>query len=143
MNSSLTATTYESSSATLNDTLASVKVYDASYDVSKNISLQEIDQNQPSNSRVKTTATIFILTVGLLVCLVTLLQYPIGVLTGGKENETSTGTHTKLFEPDSKQYKSNQEMFDELGRYIIEDYDSLPPFSDFLPVSVLDAFTMI
>lgn len=139
MNSSLTATTYESSSATLNDAPTSVKVYDTNYDVSKNNSLQEIDQDNPSNSRIKTSATVCVLIIGLLVCLLTLLQYPIGVLTRSKENGTKTGARGKLFEPESKQLKSNKEMFDELGRYIIEDYDTLPPFSDFLPVSMIEA----
>ena len=28
-----------------------------------------------------------------------------------------------------------EDLFDEAGRYIIEDYDAIPAFSDFLPVS--------
>jgi len=35
-----------------------------------------------------------------------------------------------------KKYKNeNVVLFDEFGRYIIEDYDANPPFSDILPVS--------
>ena len=34
-----------------------------------------------------------------------------------------------------KQQQHNDVKFDEFGRYIVEDYDANPPFSDILPVS--------
>ncbi len=34
-----------------------------------------------------------------------------------------------------KQHHNGDVLFDEFGRYIIEDYDANPPFSDILPVS--------
>ncbi len=34
-----------------------------------------------------------------------------------------------------KKKHNDSVLFDEFGRYIIEDYDANPPFSDILPVS--------
>jgi hypothetical protein len=66
------------------------------------------------------------------------LMSTIRVLNHPGKNDTSTSPEvrnrgTEL--PTGPKHKSDEEMFDEFGRYIIEDYDALPPFSDFLPVS--------
>jgi hypothetical protein len=56
---------------------------------------------------------------------------------------TSTRTNVPII-PDNNVYGSSSDnappysseparLFDELGRYIVEDYDTKPPFSDFLP----------
>lgn len=136
VNSSLTATTYESSCTTLND--GPINVQDDSIEVPKSTSEQEVDdvpsKKPPLFSRIKTVATISILVVGLLICLLTLISYPIHIFEHLGGNETNVPS--KLFQPGSKMATtSNKDMFDELGRYSIEDYDALPPFSDFLPVS--------
>jgi hypothetical protein len=79
--------------------------------------------------------TLFILLVGLLICFLTVVQYPIGLLKKKDGNETTIPS--KLFEPSVNQPTTNENLFDELGRYIIQDYDALSPFSDFLPASIV------
>jgi Flp pilus assembly protein TadG len=135
--SSLTATTYDSSSATLNDGQAAINVFDDNIDVSKNVTQEENESSSkdlPLRSKIKTTITLSMLTVGLLICFLTLVSYPVDLFKHVAKNETNIPS--KLFESGSKETVSNKDMFDELGRYIIQDYDALPPFSDFLPVSL-------
>ena len=60
------------------------------------------------------------------------------MLNNPDKNDTgiSPEMHNRGIElPTGPKQKSEEELFDEFGRYIIEDYDALPPFSDFLPVS--------
>jgi hypothetical protein len=54
-----------------------------------------------------------------------------GGSTIGDHGEEEGGSKAK-----KKKYKNEDVvLFDEFGRYIIEDYDANPPFSDILPVS--------
>jgi hypothetical protein len=84
--------------------------------------------------KIKTILTLSILTVSLLICLLTLVSCPINIFNHTGKNKTHISS--ELFESDSKEVVSNEDMFDEFGRYIIDDYDTLPPLSDFLPVSL-------
>ena len=52
-----------------------------------------------------------------------------GGSTIGDHGEEEGGSKAK------KKKKNEDVLFDEFGRYIIEDYDANPPFSDILPVS--------
>ena len=48
---------------------------------------------------------------------------------------TSTGADGAGGKAKKKHHHNGDVLFDEFGRYIIEDYDANPPFSDILPVS--------
>ena len=139
VDSSLTATTYESSSTTLhNDEIGNLVTK-----IGNNASQHEAEPDavladsvtSSRKQKIKATITLCILVVGLTLCLLTLVQYPINVLralTGEETKETDSNTNNNNVP--SWQSNHNRELFDEIGRYIIHDYDALPPFSDFLPV---------
>lgn len=145
VDSSLTATTYESSSTTLhNDEMGNLVTK-----ISNNASQHEAEPDailadsvtSSRKQKIKATITLCILVVGLTLCLLTLVQYPINVLRAltGKEtnaslNHQETDSNTNDNNVPSWQSNHDRELFDEIGRYIIHDYDALPPFSDFLPV---------
>ena len=57
---------------------------------------------------------------------------------GGSEGNNISESKEKQKNRRAKAKKS----FDELGRYIIEDYDALPTFSSFLPVSFSGLFSV-
>lgn len=106
------------------------------------------------SSRIKTSTTLVILLLGLFLAICTLVQYfvmgpnsfdlppdldsngndgTIGEDGGVKNNGAISGGGGR----GKRGKKTHNEgvLFDEFGRYIIEDYDANPPFSDILPVS--------
>lgn len=128
---------------------------------------QRPQQQQPQSnishslgSRIKMNTTLGLLIVGLLLCIATLTRY---VLIG--PSSSSPVHHTRVVGNTSNRGGENDdsvrgdeynvrgklkdrramadELFDELGRYIIEDYDARPTFSNFLPVSLLFMFVCI
>ena len=128
---------------------------------------QRPQQQQPQSnishslgSRIKMNTTLGLLIVGLLLCIATLTRY---VLIG--PSSSSPVHHTRVVGNTSNRGGENDdsvrgdeynvrgklkdrramadELFDELGRYIIEDYDARPTFSNFLPVSLLCMFVCI
>lgn len=144
VNSSLTSTTYESSLAIINDSSLSSDALSRNADVSKPHSLEEVvvvPSKMPSfHVKIKITLTLFILLVGLVLCFLSLLHCATSPFSTSERSKNNISAHNKLFDPGTKEPKTNEEFFDELGRYIIEDYDALPPFSDFLPVSMHDMY---
>ena len=53
----------------------------------------------------------------------------------GDDGTSWTGGGGAGGEKAHKKHTNEGVLFDEFGRYIIEDYDANPPFSDILPVS--------
>ena len=104
------------------------------------------------SSRIKTSSTLIILVLGLFLAISTLFQYFVmgpdsfnlppdldsnnsdGGSTIG-EGVGAEGGRSSSSKAKRKQQQHNDVKFDEFGRYIVEDYDANPPFSDILPVS--------
>ena len=91
------------------------------------------------------SSTLVILVLGLILAVATLVRYAVSPPRNGSgsgiANENQQGGETvandgndSIEEQRSRRAKAD-ELFDELGRYIIEDYDALSTFSSFLPVS--------
>lgn len=143
IDSTITATTFASSSNTLNHVPSANGLDDPCGDSTSRLQ-QEVDhvRKQAIKSKIKTTATLSILLLSLTLCFLTLMQYLMStfrVLHNPGENDTIISSEEMrnrgIDLPTGPKHKSDKELFDEFGRYIIEDYDALPPFSDFLPVS--------
>ncbi|KAL9187019.1 hypothetical protein ACHAXT_010739 [Thalassiosira profunda] len=94
-------------------------------------------------SRIKMSSTLVILVLGLILAVATLVEYAVRPPRNGSDsgiaNENQQGGETvandgndSIEELRSRMAKAD-ELFDELGRYIIKDYDALPTFSSFLP----------
>lgn len=102
-------------------------------------------------SRIATSSTVVLLILGLILCICTLLQYFVlgspSSLPFGQNGNNSSGNgdnihDDRFFFNDGKKGSSKRKrpndvssLLDGLGRYVIKDYDALPTFSDFLPVS--------
>jgi hypothetical protein len=108
------------------------------------------------SSRIKTSTTLLILTLGLFLAICTLFQYFVlgpqdsfhlpsdlvdadakndgGSTIGDGGQQQQGGGINGGGGGEAKRKHNGNAMFDEFGRYIIEDYDALPPFSDILPV---------
>ena len=100
-------------------------------------------------SRIKISTTLVLLILGLILSACTLVSYvlkgPIynggGIIRSGDNNVISDEDNGGV-EDDVESIKKHKkiqakakDLFDEEGRYIIENYDALPTFSNFLPVS--------
>ena len=97
-------------------------------------------------SRIKIHTTLVLLILGLLLCTAILVRYAISDPNDSRgfdsnnlhdqNNGGGAGLNDDVSESIEKQ-KNRQaranELFDEMGRYIIEDYDAIPNFSNFLP----------
>ncbi|KAL7477801.1 hypothetical protein ACHAW6_003599, partial [Cyclotella cf. meneghiniana] len=141
IDSTITATTFASSSNTLNHVPSANGLDDPCGDSTSRLQ-QEVDhvRKQAIKSKIKTTATLSILLLSLTLCFLTLMQYLMStfrVLHNPGKNDTSISSEEMrnrgIDLPTGPKHKADKELFDEFGRYIIEDYDALPPFSDFLP----------
>ncbi len=91
-------------------------------------------------SRVKTSFTICLLVLGLILCICTLLQYfilgsPSSLPFGGDGNVNANDEEFRGGINGALNGMKPGSLFDELGRYVIDNYDAVPTFSDFLPVS--------
>lgn len=94
-------------------------------------------------------STLGLLVLGLILCVFTMVKYAMmpsqlhsdlnnGVsndIVGDQSGEGGTDGSPESIEKKKKKSRQAkaQELFDEAGRYIIEDYDALPTFSNFLP----------
>ena len=130
--------------------------YDDSDDTGSN-NIQPNSQRQTTShtnhslgSRIKISTTLVLLILGLILSACTLVNY---VLKGPSYNgggiirstdndvisdEDNDGVEEDVNESIEKHKKIQakaKDLFDEEGRYIIENYDALPTFSNFLPVS--------
>ena len=95
-------------------------------------------------SRIKISSTLGLLILGLILSVCILGRYAImgpspPLIRSDDNNQDSANEGgSKLSEESTDKQKSRREkakeLFDESGRYIIEDYDALPTFSNFLPV---------
>ena len=108
-------------------------------------------------SRIKMNTTLGLLILGLLLCIATLTRYvligpssssPVHVVgntsdRGGENDDSVRGDEYNVRGKLKDRRAMADELFDELGRYIIEDYDARPTFSNFLPVSLLCMFVCI
>lgn len=132
----LTVTTFASSSTTLNDacTTSNNNADSSCRDGTRSYEDERV-RKQLIRTKIKTTVTISILLLGLLLCFVTLIQYFIPF--GEANNNGVNATNVPEVGVQKSIRSQEKEMFDEFDRYIIEDYDQIPPFSDFLPVSAL------
>eukprot|EP00804_Cyclotella_cryptica_P012389 CCRYP_010837-RJ/>CCRYP_010837-RJ protein AED:0.20 eAED:0.20 QI:1618/0.8/0.66/1/0.4/0.33/6/0/687 len=139
IDSTITATTFASSSNTLNENPPGNGITNPRADSPSRFQRGIDDLRKHAlKSKIKTTATLSILLLSLVLCFLTLMQYfmsTVRVLNpGNNDTSISVGVHNRGVEqPIGPKQKSDREMFDEFGRYIIENYDALPPFSDFLP----------
>jgi len=95
-------------------------------------------------SRIKISTTLVFLILGLILCVCTVVRYAImgpppllhsdDISNGSNANTQSKGGDLNhSVETEKSRRKKAKELFDEEGRYIIEDYDALPNFSNFLP----------
>ena len=132
--------------------------YDDSDDTGSN-NIQPNSQRQTTShtnhslgSRIKISTTLVLLILGLILSACTLVSY---VLKGPSYNgggiirstdndvisdEDNDGVEEDVNESIEKHKKIQakaKDLFDEEGRYIIENYDALPTFSNFLPVSTV------
>jgi len=92
----------------------------------------------PRNSGVKTSFTICVLVFGLILCICTLLQYfilgsPASLPFGKNDNSNAGGDEFSGGINGHFSGRNPGSLFDELGRYVIDNYDAVPTFSDFLP----------
>ena len=131
--------------------------YDDSDDTGSNNIQPNSSQRQTTShtihslgSRIKISTTLVLLILGLILSACTLVSY---VLKGPSYNgggiirstdndvisdEDNDGVEEDVNESIEKHKKIQakaKDLFDEEGRYIIENYDALPTFSNFLPVS--------
>lgn len=131
--------------------------YDDSDDTGSNNIQPNSSQRQTTShtihslgSRIKISTTLVLLILGLILSACTLVNY---ILKGPNYNgggiirstdndvisdEDNGGVEDDVNESIEKHKKIQakaKDLFDEEGRYIIENYDALPTFSNFLPVS--------
>lgn len=89
-------------------------------------------------SRIKISTTLVLLVMGLLLCIFTTASYIVrgsrGIATPASNGGDSRNDTTVAQEKEQHaRHEKARRMFDEIGRYIIDDYDALPTFSSFLP----------
>ncbi|KAL7554710.1 hypothetical protein ACHAWF_018253 [Thalassiosira exigua] len=119
---------------------------------------QPVPTSAASGARCKTVATLVVLILGLILAAATSLQYAILGPPRAPENlaakdrraggdAADDGSDDARERAEGRQREGRAaadeaEMFDELGRYVVEDYDALPTFSNFLPVSCSGSFAV-